>query len=120
MIILLRTVFVLNEDEVNHTKLTLCVSKIRVDNTSKTTLSELLALPNLETLTKYSTRISMLHRFYMGCYARATEQRAARSSVLTADHKKSSEGIFEFALSYIYTRIAKLVRSFGFVFSSTT
>jgi hypothetical protein len=78
MIILLRTVFVLNEDEVNHTKLTLCVSKIRVDNTSKTTLSELLALPNLETLTKYSTRISMLHRFYMGCYARATEQRGPR------------------------------------------
>ena len=56
MIILLRTVFVLNEDEVNHTELTLCVSKIRVDNTntSKTTLSELLALPNLETLLRYS------------------------------------------------------------------
>ena len=56
MIILLRTVFVLNEDEVNHTELTLCVSKIRVDNTntSKTTLSELLALPDLETLLRYS------------------------------------------------------------------
>ena len=70
MIILLRTVFVLNEDEVNHTELTLCVSKIRVDNTntSKTTLSELLALPNLETLLRYSYTLT-----------RATEQRAARS-----------------------------------------